>query len=253
MMASLKPLFNTFIEALGVRLASLGFPPKLIRRTLFFQMETQAGYVGVHVNPIYRQPIGIDFSLTVGASISSVQEILEKTELYDDPSGLTWTFGILLSNLVKDAGAAPKVDGRFLEHGGYQLNGEQLMAKIEEYGTDDGYVSIFDDAVRIDQVANRTFGYVRDYGWPLLKDNAFTEEQAFAYSLRTDKIADLCFPIPPKKPLTSLILARKLGHHDMIPIIVESTRTDYEGYAKLGNPKPLERFERVAKSLGFTE
>jgi hypothetical protein len=98
LMAKMKDHCDMFLTALGARLVTLGFPEKIIRKTLFFQQSTEAGYVGIHVNPIYR-PNSIDFSLRCAVSITSVQELLVHTELYNWDGGLTWTCGAFLKQM----------------------------------------------------------------------------------------------------------------------------------------------------------
>jgi hypothetical protein len=246
-MAKMKDHCDLFLAALGARLSTLGFPAKIIRKTLFFQQSTEAGYVGIHVNPIYR-PNSIDFSLSCAVSVTSVQELLVHTELYSWDRGLTWTCGALLKQMRHIAGLVPAFPSWYDLDGKYHFDKEKVVAHVDKYGSDDGFVVSTDTEEQIALRADVTFGYINEVSWPFLQKYGMTEADMLQLTLQTDELAELCF-LDPRKPLTGLILARKLGRRDLFPVLIENANERYDSSARHGNPALREQFKRIGRQL----
>jgi hypothetical protein len=75
-----------------------------------------------------------------------------------------------------------------------------------------------------------------------------TEADILQLSLQTDELAELCF-LDPRKPLTGLILARKLGRKDLFPVLIENANERYDSAASYGNPALREQFRRIGRQL----
>jgi hypothetical protein len=236
-----------FYSAFGERLTRLGFSAKVVKRTNFFQQETEAGMVGIHVNPVYRED-GIDIILSGAASISAVQEILVQTELYAWDGGLTWTFGIGLRQVREKLEKIPPIPMKYMPDGSARFRNEDVWAHIDKYGTYEAFVPAGADDSVIDAQADLAFERVRKYGWPLLLAHGMTESTALELMLRTDEIAELCF-LEPNKALAGLILARKLDNPRAKSVILKNARKKFAMYRANGNPDISDKFEKIASEF----
>lgn len=220
-MVSLRKDYLAFLEPFGTKMETLGFPRKLTRSTKFFQQKTASGVIGLHVNPRYWPGEGCTISFRCAVSLDTVQNLLVQTELYVSDGSLTWTFGVDLGEL--------RPSGQY-EYSSYELS----------KGPPDSEIEMF---------AEKVFGDFIQYGWPFLQNHG-SEEGALNLTLRTDRIAELCF-LDPHKPLAGIILAKKLGRDDVIPKLLQNARKRFGRYAKFGNPEPRDQFRRLVLQLGL--
>lgn len=220
-MVGLKKDFLAFLEPFGVRMETHGFPRKPIRSTNFFQQRAPSGVIGLHLSPRYWPGEGCSINFRCAVSIEAVQSLLVHTELYAWDGGLTWSFGIDLSEL--------RPDSKF-ETSSYDLSVNPPTHELES-------------------VAEQVFQDFHRYGWPFLQRYG-SEEGALELTLRTDRIAELCF-LDPIKPLAGIILAKKLGKRNAIPKLLKAARKRFYGYAKHGNPEPRDLFRKLVLQLGL--
>jgi hypothetical protein len=248
-MSILKDQLEYFLAALGNRMVELGFPAKLSRKTYFFQQKTPAGFIGVHINDRLFPAVEGYVTVKAAASIKTVQDILVRTELYAPVSGLTWTFGCHLYDLRNEGKFIPNIPSIRHPDGTIESKISDVLAHTRRYGSPRYEFTEMDSRATIAALAQEVFGHVKEFAWPFLQMYG-SEEGALALTLRTDDLAESCF-LDPEKPLTGLILARHLGRADAVPKLFANARKRYAGFAAHGNPEPSERFERLARELGF--
>jgi len=243
-----KQQFEIFLSDFGSMMPSLGYHDKLIRKTYFFQKEMPDGYVGLHLNRRYRAGLEVNIYPRVAVSLRCVQEILVKTELYiPDSRGLTWSFGIDLMRLRDEGKRIPPTRFRKLRDGSWQCDISHLYEIQEKYGKDNFEVPESARADEVKRLAEDAFELFRTYGEPFLMRYG-SEEGALDLTLRTDDVAELCF-LDPRKPLTGLILARKLDRPHAKELLLANARKRYAYFASNGNPRISEQFERMARDL----
>ncbi len=246
-MASLKNEKLKFCAAFGMRMTALGFPAAIVKSTNFYQQKTEAGVVGIHVNPVYSED-GLDVILRAAASLTAVQNLLVHTELYSWDGSLTWTFGIGLRQVRERVEKIPPIPIKIMPDGSGSFRDEDVWTHIDKYGTYEAFVPKGADDAAIEEQADRGFQRVEKYGWPLLQSHGMTEHAALELMLRTDEIANLCF-LEPNKALAGLILARKLNNLRAKALIVERARKKFAMYRLHGNPDISDKFERIAAKL----
>lgn len=237
-------LRKKFYALMGEKLARLGLPAKADGH-LFFKNKTELGYIGVHLSPITRRD-GLDFVVRCAISAASVQMLNEKTELYDSPTGLSWTCGALLKEIWRLSGGKYEIPS--------DVNAESEMAflhwKLAEHGSDDGFIGLQDSDARIEFVAERIFARISQFGWPLLQTFGQTEETFLDLILRSDRVTELLF-LGPVKPLAGLILAQRLDRPEARKQILDDAQRKFEGYAKHGSTDIHDQFVRIATQLAL--
>lgn len=228
------------------RAAKFGFPGHMGVRNLWLKRKVKDGVVGLFMNDVSRHG-SKEVIFHCASSISYVQTILEKTEIYRPDGGLTWTFGILLRHLRDEGKVVPSIPSRRLPSGNIQYLPEDVFAHEAKFGWSRIDIFAEDTPEIIDQRVEDAFGVFETYGWPFL-DHYGSEEGALNLALRTDDLAEICF-LPPKKPLVGLLLAQKLRRADARDRLFEMAYERYKRYASYGNGHVLAQFERVVKAL----
>lgn len=247
MVKSSRERFKPFVETLGRRMTRLNFPEKFALKNYCFKQKTEAGYVGIFVIPNARG--GGEYSVSLRAAISNtiVQHFLVKTELYDWDGGLTWSCGVDLDNLQMQMGAFKKL--KLWPDKWYSASSR--LARIDrEAKQQQVWIDIDVGPKDYERLADQAYSIIEGWGWPALKQYGFSDATLLEFCLRNDEYSKLFF-LEPDKPLTGMILARHFGKPDAVSILIDQARRDYGVFASLGNQEPIERFERVAKALGF--
>ena len=242
-MAKLSPLYDAFVEVFGQRLKRYGFPPKK-KSTGFIQLQTPSGYVGIHIAPIHRWPVGLDVTPGYAISNAVVQKILEKTELYHQPKGLTWTCGALIRSTIHALGEL-QLARTWRDEKGLHVNLDDVKRIERLYGI---WLDADADAKAVNRMADHAFSLVERWAWPVLERYGFSDEAMLELTMRDDNLADLLFS-GPRKPLTGLILARHLDKGDAAEIILATARKRHAGFAAHGNPRIEEQFEKLVRVL----
>lgn len=232
MAAPLKPNKDLFQTAFGEGLLRFGFPAKIHRKTNCFVQTTEIGAVGVFVIPhTHHAPQGNNaaVSVSIACSIKAVQEVLEKTELYVHDGGLTWTFGIDVSTLRDEK--------------------RGIIAKLRKQFVNSWYE--FDASSRetyVKDMAHLALVHFEQFGWPFLEATSMSKENALRLMLQNNIITSHAFMTKSDQSLAAIVLAQDMGRRDLISQILIQTR---EWYARVDNDYDAQKFERVAKSLGF--
>jgi len=240
-------LRQQFLDTLGHGLTRYGFPAKVAPRTYNFRLATPCGHVGIFVNPI-RHGEEIQFSLSCGISITYVQDRLTKTELYaQDYTGLTWTCGLMLDNLVryKEWIAPPGPARKALMAIGIQPKEGAFP------GYADSYMPVTCDKATLQRHVDRLIVQVDSCCWPFLLQYGFSEANFLGLCERNDAFVDVCFSGLEKQIVAGLILARKLGRADTERAIRRIGERKGAYYATHGNPMPCERIQRIVKQLNL--
>jgi hypothetical protein len=204
--------------------------------------------IGIHINRLYY-PGRVEILIRCAISIKAVQDVLVQTELYNSDGGLTWSFGCYLNKLKEEHNPIPLIPYVTLPDGNIQSNLDDVLFSMETYGTGSYEFTATASFREIEEVAGYAFEDIERFGWPFLEKYS-SEEGALEFTLRDDDLANLCF-LDPAKPLTGLILAQKLNRFDVIPRMFEVADERLRGFARRGNPDPLERFDRVLNQTGL--
>jgi hypothetical protein len=243
-----KERFKPFVAALGKRLVRHGFPEKFVMKDYSFKQKTEPGQIAIFLNPIYRHDD--DYSVHFSAAISNsiVQSSLVHTELYEWDGGLTWTCGAELYTIRTQQGLT-KIAKSWEDSSGrvyFDLADVDRLSKEQEV-----WIGLDPSPDDYERLADQAYGYIERWALPFFDQYGFSNEALLDLCLRNDEYSKLFF-LEPSKPLTGMILARHLGRLDVIPTLVEQARYDYGVFASLGNPDPIEKFERIALKLGFS-
>lgn len=235
-----------FKSQFAQRATALGFPGRMGVRNLWLKRKVKDGVVGLFMNDVSRFG-SKEIIFQCAGSISYVQAILEKTELYRPDGGLTWTFGIALTRLRDEGKVIPPLPSYRMPDGKIQYRLEDLLAHEAKYGWHRMDILPEDTPEMIERRVEDAFGVFETYGWPFLERYG-SEEGALELTLRGDDLAEICI-LRPKGPLVGLLLARKLGRPDARERLLEMAYERYERYASYGNGHILAQFERVMKAL----
>jgi hypothetical protein len=248
MLKTSKERFKPFTAALGKRLVKHGFAEKFVIKDYSFRQKTASGQIAIFLNPIYRHDE--DYSVHFSAAVSNtiVQSLLVHTELYEWDGGLTWSCGADIYSIRTQQGLT-KIAKSWEDSSGrvcFDLDDVDRLSKEQEV-----WIGLDPSPGEYERLADQAYGYIERWALPFLHQYGFADEALLELCLRNDEYSKLFF-LEPCKPLTGMILARHLGRLDAIPILVEQARKDYGVFASLGNPDPIERFERLALKLGFS-
>ncbi len=211
----------------------------------FFQ-KTPCGFVSVNVNPV-RMDGNVRFSISGAISLTYVQEILEKTALYDFDDGMTWSCGMELANFERYADwIAPRTA---LQNAAAKIG---IGSTVREWG---GYLNDYmpadaDDTV-IDTQVSRLLGRIEKTALPFLQIYGFSEEAFLNLCTRNDKFVEICFGRLQQQALAGLLLAQKLWRPETAKTIKQNMERKGNYYAKLGNPEPLQVYMKIGKELGL--
>lgn len=232
MASPLKPNKDLFQTAFGEGLVRFGFPAKIHLKTNGFVQATEIGAICVFVIPhTHHAPQGNNAAVDVrvACSIKSVQEVLEKTELYVPDGTLTWTFGLDVCTLREEKrGIIAKLRKQFVNPW-YEFDASSTEAFVRE-------------------MARLALVHFEQFGWPFLQATSLSKEGALKLMLQNNRITRHCFLTKSHQSLATLVLARDMGRNDLIPLIFKQTR---DWFAKVDNEYDAQKFECVAESLGF--
>ncbi len=248
-MSSLKKEFLRFADKLGLRLEGLGFSSKIIKSTNFYHKKTPYGLVGIHLNPGFYPTEGMSVNVSCAVSISSVQKILVNTELYEWDGGVTWTFGIDLSELRNEGRVTPQIPVVQGDNGELTSKLSDVLSHLEQYGSSGYDLDLNNTPQELEDFADRIWIDIQKYGWPFLQRYG-SATGALELTMRDDDVSNLCF-LNPQKALTALILARELGRDDIVPEIVHSAMRKFNSYEENGNAEPKDTFQKLVVELGL--
>lgn len=246
-MTASTDLRKQFLSAFGAALVKHGFPPSRRALRYDFSQPTAVGQIGIFVNPI-RHGDEIRFSLRCGIRIDCVQDVMEKTELFaPESNGDTWSCGIMIENLDKYSDWIAPLGPIRTGLASFGLG----PRKGDFKGWDDDYMTVTANNAVVEAKVERAVRQIESLAMPFLRRYGESTEAYLDLCLRDEDFADLCWLTFDEKILSGMVAAQCLGRLDAIDQLKKIAYRKGDYYARLGNPVPLERIERIGAALGL--